>query len=1075
MFLINILQQLFLLQGGTTGGGPDAAVVYDCARTGGICMGSTFTALAAAFQTEGMFVQSDMIHYLLYGDIGLYAPLLYMLSAFGGMVGVAIGMPPKTYVWFFLGPAFYHWLIATPYQVSGTEWQVAGFPQDQREVWKLAEVGLVNSNIVKRLGIEVSRSQAPGELVDVAMPFVWYDSVVSDTVQWLIKWTGVYSQLPNAAGSGGGTNINERPDRNLGSYSFDDDPSITPGGPKWHLLSNLKWTFLEGITASMLHTADLRDAFVTFLSSECGDTLSQHIDIDSFVAARNARGQNLPLSIFTGTASTADYEAVLTRLKRTEVPVPQSLRNFVQKRYRVTQTGGASSDREGFASFFDPSKYDAISLRVIQGDSVSCKGYFELLMNGFRWEAGHSFHQLVTSHRPYIKPGDIIYSLFYGWDIKGCGAPSSQANSTQACDTKDQLLSTAEQTKYLQDLILVHMIRNELRIAPRILFNPRYSEGTKAQEYAQTQMRTIGQKQKYGEVYAWSLLVPKVQGVLLYVLAMGYPFACVLIVVPGWHKTIFTWMSFWAWAKLWDVGFAIVQVIERSVWAMNGTTADAKGIADRVMDLQYWSNIDVRCPNGASNFNDPLFACAVPSVCDVTCGTASETSPGNLLKIFDRGVVLSNSLDLDLANSYYIYIMGALYMSVPAVTGQLVLGAKAGAAGLVNSMIGGVAGEAGRAVGSAYSSDMTQKVKSDGAAVAQTGYMKGLRGNGLTLQAMDAGNRAADMDAFGALNSGMREAFDQRQRIMENNAQSLNTAFDSASVAAEIAGSPRRMAQAAAIGGLAAAANKLPAGSKERALAEAATAAAVLAPGMSGSGGAGGGGGGGGNPFLSLAKNAANQAYAAASSGLQANRADSSLAAGYGQAVGRGYGSAQQRLGALGHFYGENQAWHMKNDYATAASGDLGAMGINAGVLDPGPKPLNFEGAAMAGMLGGDVKASAEYTAGPGHGFFNNIQSSHESMKGILGSDAGRALMNSSSAYSAINQGALGFSSSSPAHFMAMGSSIGGTPPGHSGVVPTFTPTVATQLWAGTPNLQGMVNETKTLTDGMAKTWGVNR
>jgi len=84
-----------------------------------------------------------------------------------------------------------------------------------------------------------------------------------------------------------------------------------------------------------------------------------------------------------------------------------------------------------------------------------------------------------------------------------------------------------------------------------------------------------------------------------------------------------------------------------------------------------------------------------------------------------------------------------------------------------------------------------------------------------------------------------------------------------------------------------------------------------------------------------------------------AAQAEIALKAGYGSAIGGGFGLAQSRLGAQAHFEGENQSWTSRNDYANALSGDLAAMGAGAGVLDPGPKPTNFEGAAMAGMLDG--------------------------------------------------------------------------------------------------------------------------
>jgi hypothetical protein len=114
------------------------------------CMGSSFTAVGAAFATQGYFAQADLLWQLTNTDLGLWAPLLYVIAAIGGLIGVAMGMPPKMYLWFFMGPAIYSFLLGTTVPQFGTAWCVANVMQDPSRVWQLSEVGLQNSNIVAR-------------------------------------------------------------------------------------------------------------------------------------------------------------------------------------------------------------------------------------------------------------------------------------------------------------------------------------------------------------------------------------------------------------------------------------------------------------------------------------------------------------------------------------------------------------------------------------------------------------------------------------------------------------------------------------------------------------------------------------------------------------------------------------------------------------------------------------------------------------------------------------------------------------------------------------------------------------
>lgn len=71
-----------------------------------------------------------------------------------------------------------------------------------------------------------------------------------------------------------------------------------------------------------------------------------------------------------------------------------------------------------------------------------------------------------------------------------------------------------------------------------------------------------------GELIAGALTMPYIQGMVLYFLAMSFPFFALVTILPGRHTAMLTWMSLWVWAKLWDFGFAVVMLVDNILYAL---------------------------------------------------------------------------------------------------------------------------------------------------------------------------------------------------------------------------------------------------------------------------------------------------------------------------------------------------------------------------------------------------------------------------------------------------------------------------------------------------------------------------
>lgn len=998
------------------------------------CASSAFTAIGAAYATEGYYLQSDIIYQILYTDFGLFAPMLYILAAFGGLIGVATGAPPRVYMWFFMGPAIYSWLIDNTHQTHGVEWRIAGNLQDQRQVWKLSEAGLSNINHAYYDTFLAYSNQQPSEPAHVSTIFLWFDELTSSVAQWMVAWTGIHYQ-----GGRGGT------DTNLAVRNGPDAEG------KHYLLSNLKWGLVENITDARLHNVDVRDAFVTFMASECGDRFGEVLDQASVIAAQNTRGENLrtEMSIFVKNGATPNHDLVTTNLGYQYVPTPQSLQRMISG----PQAGAAQAD--GSLLQFLGGAFGGAANPTL-GESISCQQYLALLTQAFRWEAGHIYHQLVSNVPSGLTPADIVYNLFYGWDIKiGRTPPDHNGQGGSAGQTMDQ----AEAYSFLNDLVLVHLYRNEMAIAPQAV-DARFAAATKAENFAKAYARTTGNRAKYAEVYTWALMIPHVQGVLMFLLAAGYPFAALMIVIPGMHRAVLTWAKFWLWVKMWDVGFAIVMVLERSVWAMLGNGSNFSRTSDLITQMQTWGKVIVGCPGSQGSQT----SCPIPIVVSsdgisytpvwtgfgfiqVPTGSTPQTWE-NMLNTLDRAMILAANLDLDLSNSYYIYIMSALYFAVPAVTGQVILGAQAGAASLATQALGGAAQEIGKSAGSSMGSETVTAMHNNMASASQAAHAKSLRTSGFGAQAIEYGNQGMREEMAGSALSTANTALGRYKdnRAMEN--QSFKSAsgaltgnltgiskmpnfkdgaqstgggaldMGGASSAAQQAFSN---GQVAATGAETGGSGGVGSGGRDGGDPAGIPGAGVnapksAAPGASPSGGPGAAAGGNGprrvgGPSLTdrakeawngdARKQAGNISEMAAAAGINKNTQQmlgdmsniNGMAAGMDvagfrhSAAGKGYHAAAQRAGGYANFKAESDAWNARNSFSAQLSGGAVALGHFVGGMSAGNKPTApAESMAMGGMLGSAAKQSAEYVLPTSRGgYFDSAQSTGDRLDSGFG------------------------------------------------------------------------------------------
>jgi len=281
------------------------------------------------------------------------------------------------------------------------------------------------------------------------------------------------------------------------------------------------------------------------------------------------------------------------------------------------------------------------------------------------------------------------------------------------------------------------------------------------------------------------------------------------------------------------------------------------------------------------------------------------------------------------------------------VTGQRVLGARAGASSMVNSMIGGTASDASRAASSGVQGDMSMKLRSNAATIAQGSEAKAMAAQGFAAKALGYSvkgleeGRAASEAGAGIAGLGRIE------KQLGNSRDTKQAQFRAAT------------ASGATVGDLFKANGNWSA-------AQAAIDNAKNGTPLPGANNGPGGPGSNAPTKTAVAADGAKSVFGAAdaiyaadltddmgrtSRGLNAQAAGLDMRSFEANANAAQLRQAEGNMGRYADFSAKNAAWHDRNAFANQVGGWSAALGIQTGNVDPGAKPNDMTGMAMSGML----------------------------------------------------------------------------------------------------------------------------
>ncbi len=72
----------------------------------------------------------------------------------------------------------------------------------------------------------------------------------------------------------------------------------------------------------------------------------------------------------------------------------------------------------------------------------------------------------------------------------------------------------------------------------------------------------------YAKTLSLAYSLPYLQGSILFALALLFPFFAIASLLPRRQSTIVFWAAAWMWVKMWDVGWAVVMLIDQVLWEL---------------------------------------------------------------------------------------------------------------------------------------------------------------------------------------------------------------------------------------------------------------------------------------------------------------------------------------------------------------------------------------------------------------------------------------------------------------------------------------------------------------------------
>ncbi|MBL7662190.1 hypothetical protein JNK13_05500 [bacterium] len=483
-------------------------------ETDGVAIGAVGHLIAAVMQTAGMYGQSEILATMQFWfqQMGALIFIAFAAMALGQLV---IFGSYRGALWFVIAPVLFQYVIFSKQNVELTNWKFGNRYGEN--------AGLNSGEEESKAAIEEKLKELKVELPEngtayLSNIFVEFDKAVSAIVQ------------------------------NTVAFLVDQDRQ-----------SDLKFVarmkLFESLFQERPNSAGLHELIMTGLVGECGQATNNMQSLSSIKILEEkarAKGSSLDPKILEQKSKLEEEQARIFSDRKVQFsrPVCQYLQDL-QGCFIGSNFQELNCTRPDLYGCYEPLSYLRPSERGSQ-DSASCSDVWKYVFLGTYQEAKYKFEKLAKENTKLgLKWEDLAKEVL------------EKIPATGEIDNPE-VSSAAFQ------VIAGHLLQNHVLRTPHgALTSGLYGRLTEHSQMTSEIFEWGQDAESIGDqAYLLTLsgMLPYIQGVALFLLSITFPFFALFLLMPGRVNTFFMWPAMWIWVKSWDIGYALVHMIEQLLW-----------------------------------------------------------------------------------------------------------------------------------------------------------------------------------------------------------------------------------------------------------------------------------------------------------------------------------------------------------------------------------------------------------------------------------------------------------------------------------------------------------------------------
>lgn len=625
---------------------------------------SAGTLITAALENSGYFAQEMVLDQFMQVLQALTA-LIYLGSFVGAIITISLSGEYKSAVWFLIGPVAFYFTTLTRMEAQGTEWSFGTFQDKEARVekingtvddstanvsWLFHRYNTLVSSVVQNTVKVITNNSVKRQLLFTARSQIFDQILSSELKDPALNQLVAYGMAGECA--------KEMDAARIIAHANRYGKEILPGMPKpvrgqasiyntalvnYLQLRERKFnlqksdTVVVGYIAQLLHKLRTGPVEKTrLIGGLCVQPDKQTVDTDFFLypdgKVSGAGPGTIGIAITEGAKTTCEQVWCWTALgfaEEARISTDAALKRLLDP----ALVGAYQGNGKDAISIDDPERsrvYGSIQEEILAAIATKMLKPVDLethVVHENTEERAKEADEQRAKRKVDVGPGRIVQSQSRREDLSV--VPIIVAGILFRNSFRDDARSK----------MMTQFARHAGIYTKHYNINNRMSTAQTIDIARLGNQHAIAQGLQY-EVFTFASALPYVQGIMLFALAMLFPFFAILLVIPGKAHAFLSWMALWTWLKCWDIGWAFVMVADDFIW--------------NLMPHASWFNIHTDRNHGPLTILESAFQ-------------------------YDFSYSLAN----------YYMILGAMLFFVPIISGQAVLGAKQAVSGL---MIQGVRG-----------------------------------------------------------------------------------------------------------------------------------------------------------------------------------------------------------------------------------------------------------------------------------------------------------------------------------------------------------------------------------------------